>query len=120
MDEMDKAYKLVRDYIFDHVNADILEISQKTGVSELWILEFLKEERLELVSKSMVLTCEQCGAPIQTGKYCKKCKTEFDKIIVAADVRMQQIKSEEEKKTFVPRTSKMQVNVKASDLNIIK
>lgn len=62
MDEMDKAFRKVRDYIYDHPQADIVEITQNTGVPEKWIFDFLKEERLEFTTGSTMLSCEQCGA----------------------------------------------------------
>jgi len=93
-EEMDKAFRKVRDYIYDHPQADIMEITQNTGVPEKWIFDFLKEERLELTSGSTMLTCEQCGAPVQSGKYCKKCKNEFQKIINAADMKIMADKKE--------------------------
>lgn len=117
MDEMDKAFKLVRDYIYEHPHADILEISKNTSVSENWIFDFLKEERLELETKSLMLTCEQCGTPIQCGRYCNKCKTEFVKIVNAADKKMTEMKKEAEKNTFERSNAKMHVYVKHNNLN---
>ena len=44
------------------------EISAGKGI------QWLREERLELSQDSpMYLTCESCGAPIRTGRFCEKC-----------------------------------------------
>ena len=80
-EEMDNAYIKVRNYIYAHPNADILEISTKTEVPEKWILDFLKEERLSLQNKGLVLTCEQCSRPITTGRFCKECAEHLERMI---------------------------------------
>lgn len=70
-------YKLVREYIYNHQGATILEVSQATGVSERLILKYLKEGRLTLLEKkSMLLYCEKCGASIDRGSICGMCLKE--------------------------------------------
>ena len=73
LDEMDIAFKKVREDLYDHPHSDVLDISARTGVPEKWILEFLKDERLALDTQDSTLRCEHCGRPVQQGKYCKKC-----------------------------------------------
>lgn len=112
MDEMDKAFKLVKDYIYEYPHAGILEISKNTGVPEKWIFDFLREERLELETGSSMLICEQCGVPIHTGKYCNKCKNEFEKIVNAADKKVMQTQKDAGKIPYNRGTGKMHVYVK--------
>jgi predicted transcriptional regulator len=78
-EEDEKDFKLVKEFIYDHENVNIVEVSQETGVSTNKILKYLKEERLILASVSggIVLTCESCGRAIQTGRYCFSCKKEL-------------------------------------------
>ncbi len=71
--ELDEMYKKVRDYLYEHPDATIIEVSEATGVEEKIILEFLREGRLELKEPSAVLTCERCGKPITMGRMCKEC-----------------------------------------------
>lgn len=77
--EMDQLFTKVRDYIYDNADANVIEVSQETGVEEEIILEFLREGRLELTSPGMDFLCERCQEPITTGRYCNKCITEFDR-----------------------------------------
>jgi len=77
--ELDEMYKKVRDYLYDHPNATMVEVSEATGVEEKIILEFLREGRLELKEPSPVLTCERCGKPITTGRMCKECLAVFER-----------------------------------------
>lgn len=80
VDEKDRSFLLVRDYIYAHSKADVAEISEKTGVQQRWILDFLKEERLSLSSNINALKCEQCGKPIDTGRFCQECKSNLQKV----------------------------------------
>ncbi|SFQ02976.1 MerR family transcriptional regulator [Caldicoprobacter faecalis] len=77
--ELDEMFKKVRDYLYEHPDATIIEVSEATGVEEKIILEFLREGRLELKEPSPVLTCERCGKPITTGRMCKECLAVFER-----------------------------------------
>lgn len=75
----------VRDFLFDHPNSTILEIAKATEVDGKTISRFLKEGRLKsdliLFTEEDALTCEKCGTPISSGRFCQKCvetmKAEF-------------------------------------------
>jgi flagellar operon protein (TIGR03826 family) len=79
MIEMDDIFIKVRDYIYEHPEANILKVSQETGVEEGIILEFLREGRLELTSPSLDFVCERCERPIVSGRYCNECIQELDR-----------------------------------------
>ncbi len=79
--EEDDEFALVREYINEHIEATIDEVSEATGISTSKILKFLKEGRL-MISPSninIVIRCEMCDEPILTGRYCKKCAEKFAK-----------------------------------------
>ena len=82
IDERDRCFLKVRDYIYAHPNSDIAEISKKTSVSEKIILDFLKEERLSLNTKGL-LVCEKCGGPIKSGRFCDLCQHFYDEVLQA-------------------------------------
>jgi hypothetical protein len=79
MIELDKLFVTVRDYLYDHPEANVVQTSQATGVQEEIILEFLKQGRLELSEPSLSYVCERCGRPITTGRYCRDCINELDR-----------------------------------------
>ncbi len=85
MEKMDQYFVKVRDYLYEHPNAGIVEIVEKTEVEEKHILSFLREERLSLKEPTGALVCANCGEPIRKGKYCEKClisiKKEIDRVI---------------------------------------
>ena len=79
LNQIDKDYITVRDYIYDNPGADIDTTAEETEVDKAIILHLLKEGRLELSSpgggdgKSMLM-CEVCRKPIYTGRMCEICK----------------------------------------------
>jgi flagellar operon protein (TIGR03826 family) len=78
LDNVDKEFAIVRRYVRDHNGADVIEVSQATGVKEETILQFLREGRL--LSRGFVasLKCERCSAKIDAGRFCTKCSYELN------------------------------------------
>ena len=81
MDDRERSYIAVRDYVYMHPEAILIDIAKNTKVDEGLILEFLKEERLSINDNEQMLLCEKCGKPIAKGKYCDKCKEFFEQIL---------------------------------------
>ena len=77
MEDIDKDFIKVRDYIYDNKHASIDVIAEETEVSKPIILYLLKEGRLIIDSPDGtgggLLFCEVCKAPINTGRMCKDC-----------------------------------------------
>jgi len=79
---IDEDFCKIRDYLYDHENAGIEEVSEETGVSRKTIMHLLKEERLIVGDKKEgdfgggILKCESCKKPINTGRICAGCKNE--------------------------------------------
>ncbi len=71
--ERDRQYEIVRDYLYEYPGANIMEVSEATGVDEDIILLFLREGRLQLAKPGIGLDCERCGVPITTGRLCNNC-----------------------------------------------
>lgn len=67
-------FNRVRVYINEHQDCTIPEVIKETGVTVKKIMKYLREGRLE-VSQGMSgdLTCEKCGKPILTGRFCNNC-----------------------------------------------
>ena len=76
LEQIDRDFITVRDYIYEHKVTDMDTVSEETGVSKQIILHLLKEGRLELGggdSGGGVLQCEMCKKPITTGRLCREC-----------------------------------------------
>lgn len=75
-DEIEKQFIKVRDYVRAHPKTSLHQIAVDNEVSIEQINQWIREERLEFSKDSPVtLYCENCGAPIRTGRFCQKCKS---------------------------------------------
>lgn len=73
--KLEKKFVEVKRYIEDNKNATISMVSEEMEVSVQQINQWVREERLAFSEDSAVtLDCENCGAPIRTGRFCEKCK----------------------------------------------
>jgi len=71
-EEIEKQFKIIRDYIQANPTADISTIIEETKVEEPILLYLLREERLSSTPQSEI-PCRNCGRPIKCGKYCAEC-----------------------------------------------
>ncbi len=73
-----EKFRVVKEYIYDHPGVKIPDVIESCGVTERQILRWLREERLSISDDSaIVLTCKNCGKPINSGMYCQDCKRAF-------------------------------------------
>lgn len=74
-DALEEKFAEVKTYIQDHPGVGIHEVARECDVEITQIQQWLREERLQFSEDSMVqLTCESCGEPIRSGRFCDKCK----------------------------------------------
>lgn len=74
-DAMEKKFQEVKEYIRGHKGVGITEVSEACDVEPAQITQWLREDRLEVTEDSAImLSCENCGAPIRSGRFCEKCK----------------------------------------------
>lgn len=72
---LEEKFQEVKKYVSEHPGCGINEVSEECDVSTQQIKQWLREERLEFSSDSQVLiSCENCGGPIRSGRFCDKCK----------------------------------------------
>lgn len=72
LQKMDDWFVAIRDYLDEHPNARISELSEQLEIREKVILDFIKQGRIEL--REAVLRCVHCGRPIVTGDMCDDCR----------------------------------------------
>lgn len=66
----------VKEYVLENKGASVEKVAKENNVSIKRIRQWIKEERLELSDPLLSgITCEKCGVPICTGRYCERCKT---------------------------------------------
>ena len=77
LEQIDKDFITVRDYIYEHKHSNIDLIAEETEVKKQVILHLLKEGRLIIDSPDGggggYLFCEMCKKSINTGRLCKDC-----------------------------------------------
>lgn len=70
----------VKEYIYDNPGANISDVAEATEVDSAKIIEFLRQDRLEIADGgNLVLECERCSVSINSGRFCHKCKGELEK-----------------------------------------
>jgi len=75
---MEKQFLVVREYIYKNPGMDIETISKDTGVEVKFILQMLREGRLQYKG-SGGLKCNNCGLSIDEGYFCIRCRQEIQK-----------------------------------------
>lgn len=73
-DKLEKKFQEVKEYVRENKGVGIQEVAEACDVDAGQIRQWLREDRLELAADSaMYLTCESCGKPIRSGRFCEKC-----------------------------------------------
>ena len=79
-ESMEAKFQDVKEYIREHRGAGIAEVAEACDVEPAQIRQWLREDRLEVTEDSAVmLSCESCGAPIRSGRFCERCKNSMTK-----------------------------------------
>jgi hypothetical protein len=115
--KLDEDFIKIRDYLYEHDNAGIEEVSEATGVSKKSIMHLLKEERLlvgdEHGYNGGILKCESCKRPINTGRMCAACKKEvlsaLQESVSASPVRRPKQNIEKDEQDPARGVAKLQV-----------
>ena len=71
-DEAD--FEIVRQFLTEHPLSSGQEVHKATGIPIETIIRWLKDERLVSIAVTGILKCENCGAPILSGKLCTECR----------------------------------------------
>ena len=73
--KFEQKFQEVKQYLDENPNASVNQVSEDNDVSVKQIKQWIREERLSLSEASLDgVTCEHCGRPIRTGRFCEKCK----------------------------------------------
>ncbi|OWZ84857.1 TIGR03826 family flagellar region protein [Natranaerobius trueperi] len=76
--EEEDCFLKVKNYLDEHPNATVLEVSTETEVTQKQIKKFIEEGRLITTQFTRLsIECERCGVEISQGKYCESCQEEL-------------------------------------------
>lgn len=79
-ESQEAKFQEVKEYIREHRGVGINEVAEACDVEAAQIRQWLREDRLEVTEDSaLFLSCESCGAPIRSGRFCEKCKNSMAK-----------------------------------------
>lgn len=74
--KLEEKFQEVKEYLRDNPNAPLSTVAEDNEVSVAQLKQWVREERLTFSDDSPVsLDCENCGAPIKTGRFCENCKS---------------------------------------------
>ena len=96
----------VRTYVRDNPSVSIASVSEEMEVTVQQIHQWIREERLVFSEDSLVtIDCENCGAPIRTGRLCNKCKSNvaqgLDNLYKKEEPKIQRKERERERMRFL-------------------
>lgn len=111
IDERERKFQLVKDYLYEHPGAFMEEIVEETKVDPKLVLRFLKEGRLEMLNSAGLLTCEKCGAPITSGTMCQKCKDKLARAMQSVLPKAAPAAKKGQSQGAPPQKDKLHVNV---------
>lgn len=81
----EEDFEKVKAYLDENPGANVMQVSEATGVDTKKIIKFLREGRLEVKDEvNILLDCERCGKPIKTGRFCEECSKQVEKEILNA------------------------------------
>lgn len=78
--EIDVMFQTVYTFIRkrDNRKATLQEVVEATGVDETYILQFIREGRIQLAQfPNLTYPCDVCGTMIREGKICGSCRTKM-------------------------------------------
>ncbi len=83
--KLEDKFMEVKEYIEDHKDAQMSQISEDCDVSTRQLEQWIREERLRFSDDSPIgIACEMCGATIKSGRFCDNCKgtlaSQFDSV----------------------------------------
>ena len=74
--KLEDTFQAVKEYLRENPKAPVSQVSEEMDVSVKQIKQWVREERLSFSGTGADgFVCEHCGAPITTGRFCEKCKS---------------------------------------------
>lgn len=74
IEELDKKYIAVRNYLDKNKAANVSQVAEETGIDQKSLLYLIRDGRLSFRGEGSEIVCMKCGAPIESGKYCERCR----------------------------------------------
>ncbi|MCK9526903.1 MAG: MerR family transcriptional regulator [Limnochordia bacterium] len=72
-----ESFDTVKRYLQDNPGATVAQVAKDTEVHLDLIYEYIRDGRLDVVPKDARLQCSICGATINVGRVCMKCRADL-------------------------------------------
>ncbi len=96
---LDDKFQEVKEYLGEHTNASVEEVSRENDVSVKQIKQWVREERLTFAEGSVDgIACEKCGKLIRTGRFCDACKSKVASNLMSAYAKPAPVEREPDKR----------------------
>ena len=113
VEELDKLFNDVRNYLYDNPHANMDEVCAETGADSATVAAWLREGRLILsMGGANLIKCESCGDPIRSGRFCEKCAKNVKDQLESAAKAISQTNPPEQRSVDVRSGSHMHVDFK--------
>lgn len=73
----ERDLKNIKEYVRDHPDATVPEISDRIKIGEDKILQFMDDGRLNLDDEEELGHCSKCGKLIKSGRFCTDCASDM-------------------------------------------
>ena len=74
----EEVFRAVKNWLYDHKGANFYQVHDALQVDTDLLQKWVREGRLEFAKGvDSGITCERCGKPIPSGRYCEECKAEL-------------------------------------------
>lgn len=98
-EELEKKFLEVKEYVYKNPHCSVAQVAEENDVSIKQIKQWIREERLVLSEATVDgVTCEHCGIPICSGRFCDKCKAAMVNTIGSVLERPKKIEPEKRKR----------------------
>lgn len=83
--KLEDKFQEVKAYLREHPDSSVSQVAEDNDVSVKQIKQWIREERLTLSQATEDgITCEHCGVPICSGRFCDKCKVQMQNTLAGA------------------------------------
>ena len=77
-EELEKKFQQAKEFIRNNVHSTVRMVAEECDSPESQVKQWIREERLVFADGAVAgITCEVCGSPIATGRFCDKCKNQM-------------------------------------------
>lgn len=89
----EQLFQEIKKYVRENPGTTVSAVCKEYGLKRSQVEQWIREDRLQFAPGTVLggIGCLNCGAPIESGKYCQACKTALGKDLQAQLPKKEQI-----------------------------